>query len=119
MLNQNRNLNLLREALSQLCDVVDQLIEQDRRIHNIERKSAIHDGLLSKQESRLSLLEKKYEALKQIHQNQQLQIQSQYTQLQKNEESIHCLEEKIPYFRHLACRNEELESELAFLHTPD
>jgi DNA repair ATPase RecN len=102
MLNQNPNLYLLRHALSQLCDVVDRLIEQDSRLSDIEQKNGIRD-------SRISNLEHKYKEMIQRLDKHDAQFKKNNTQLQDCQNSVNSLEDKIPHLAYLEDRNAELE----------
>lgn len=102
MLSQNPNLYLLRHALSQLCDVVDRLIEQDSRLSDIEQKNGIRD-------SRISNLEDQYKEMIQRLDKQEIQFQKHDTQLLDCQSSVNYLEAKIPHLAYLEDRNAELE----------
>ncbi len=72
MFSQNTNLYLIRHALSQLCNVVDRLIEQDSRIGDMQQKNNLRD-------SRITNLEDKCEEIMQRLDKQDTQLQKQDT----------------------------------------
>jgi len=88
MLSQNPNLYLLRDALRQLCNVVDLLIEQDSRIGNLEDK---------------------YKEMLQRLDKHDTQFKEHNTQLQNCQNSVSYLEDKIPHLAYLEDKNAELE----------
>lgn len=88
MLSQNTDLHLIRDTLSHLCHVVDRLIEQDRRISNLEQK---------------------YEEMMQKLDRQDTQLGEQNTQLQECQDAVNFMETEIPHLRYLVGRNAERE----------
>ena len=102
MLSQNPDLYLLRHTLSQICHIVDRLIEQDCRLGDIEHKNSNRD-------SRSSNLEDICKEIIQRLDKQDIQLQKQDVQLQECQSSVNSLEAKIPHLSYLEDRNAELE----------